>query len=50
VLTPPELYRALMREVKRLMRLYDLDDPSLPVPSDGEGDYDDHRAKVLFRK
>jgi CRISPR-associated endonuclease/helicase Cas3 len=46
VVEPRKLRRALMREVKRLTQIYQMDAPS---PGSG-GDYDDQRTNELFRE
>ena len=48
VLEPENLRRAVMRETKRLMRLYGLD--GLPTLESSDNDYDDQRASALFRR
>jgi predicted DNA-binding transcriptional regulator YafY len=48
VVEPEGLRRTLMREVKRLMRLYHLEGSTTPDSPDEETDYDDQRARELF--
>jgi CRISPR-associated endonuclease/helicase Cas3 len=48
VLEPDDLRRELMRETKRLMRLYEVSDTG--IISNNDSDYDDLRAQELFRR
>jgi CRISPR-associated endonuclease/helicase Cas3 len=50
VLEPKELRRELMRETKRLMRQYGLDGTPTSALAGSEDEYDDARAKELFRR
>ena len=48
VVAPEALRRELMRETKRLMRLYDLGSSSATAAPNVDADYDDLRAQDLF--
>jgi predicted DNA-binding transcriptional regulator YafY len=50
VLAPEELRKELMRETKQLMRLYRFAEAPATTLSGDEDNYDDLRAKELFRK
>jgi predicted DNA-binding transcriptional regulator YafY len=49
VLEPEELRRGLMREAKRLIRLYGFDEATTNAPASDDDSYDDLRANALFR-